>query len=258
MRHSITNDRPFKLRAPRLWSIVFWLLAWQTLSFCIGQEILLVSPVTVVFRLLELFMEKSFWHSIFFSFVRIVTGFLLAMFAGILFAGLASRFVIIRELLSPAIFTMKATPVASFIILALIWIPSRNLSVFISFLMVMPILYTNVLKGIQNTDPKLLEMAQVFALSPIRRLRYIYVSQVLPYFSSACSVSLGLCWKSGIAAEVIGIPKGSIGENLYQAKIYLNTPDLFAWTLVIILISLLFERIFLFFIDTAVRQLERM
>lgn len=258
MRHSITNDRPFKLRAPRLWSIVFWLLAWQTLSFCIGQEILLVSPVTVVFRLLELFMEKSFWHSIFFSFVRIVTGFLLAMFAGILFAGLASRFEIIRELLSPAIFTMKATPVASFIILALIWIPSRNLSVFISFLMVMPILYTNVLKGIQNTDPKLLEMAQVFALSPIRRLRYIYVSQVLPYFSSACSVSLGLCWKSGIAAEVIGIPKGSIGENLYQAKIYLNTPDLFAWTLVIILISLLFERIFLFFIDTAVRQLERM
>ena len=98
----------------------------------------------------------------------------------------------------------------------------------------------------------------MFEVSPWRSIRYIYVSQVLPFFRSACSVSLGLCWKAGVAAEVIGIPKGSIGENLYQSKIYLNTPDLFAWTLVIILISLLFERVFLLLVDRGVGRLERM
>jgi len=106
-------------------------------------------------------------------------------------------------------------------------------------------MYTNVLQGISNTDRKLLEMMNLFHVTLWRRIRYLYFPQVLPYFRSACSIALGLCWKSGIAAEVIGIPKGSIGEKLYSAKIYLMTGDLFAWTIVIILVSILFEKLFL-------------
>ena len=124
--------------------------------------------------------------------------------------------------------------------------------------MVLPVVYTNVLSGIRCTDPQLLEMARVFDLPALRCVRYIYVSQVLPYFRAACTVALGLCWKSGIAAEVIGVPKGSMGEKLYSAKIYLDTPDLFAWTLVIVLISLAFERLFLAGLDAVVARLERM
>ena len=60
-----------------------------------------------------------------------------------------------------------------------------------------------------------------------------------------------------MAAEVIGLPKGSIGERLYQAKIYLDTPDLFAWTAVIILVSLVFERVFLRLLDAGLARLER-
>lgn len=122
---------------------------------------------------------------------------------------------------------VKAVPVASFIILILIWVPSRNLSIVISFLMVLPVIYTNVLNGIRSTDPKLLEMARVFRIPLFRRIRYIYLSQLLPFLRTGFSLSLGLCWKAGVAAEVIGIPKGSIGEKLYEAKVYLETPDLF-------------------------------
>ena len=154
---------------------------------------------------------------------------------------------------------VKAVPVASFIILVLIWVPSRNLSVVISFLMVFPILYTNVLDGILSTDTlSFSRWHDVFATSPRSRIRYIYVSQVLPFFRTGCSIGLGLCWKAGVAAEVIGIPDGSIGEKLYNAKVYLNTPDLFAWTVVIVLISLLFEKLFLAMVDGAVIRLERM
>ena len=101
-------------------------------------------------------------------------------------------------------------------------------------------------------------MAEIFRLPLVRRIRYIYLSQVMPYFRSACTISIGMCWKSGIAAEVIGMPKGSIGEKLYQAKIYLNTPDLFAWTMVIIVVSRLFERVFLFGMQKLLEKLERM
>ena len=135
---------------------------------------------------------------------------------------------------------------------------SKNLAVLISFLIVLPVLYTNLLSGIRAADPQLLEMARVFRVPALRGIRYVYLPQVLPYFRSACGSALGLCWKSGIAAEVIGMPDGSIGEQLQQAKIYLNTPDLFAWTLVIVLVSLIFEKVFLALLKRGERALERM
>lgn len=253
-----TTANKKKNRTIRLWAVAVWLLVWQAVSTSIGQEILLVSPVVVLKRLTLLIQELSFWQSIGFSLIRILGGFLLAMSVGSVSAGLSARFRRIRELLAPAVLTVKAVPVASFIILVLIWVPSRNLSVVISFLMVFPIIYTNVLDGILSTDPRLLEMASVFEVPKRVQIRYIYVSQVLPFFRTGCSIGLGLCWKAGVAAEVIGIPDGSIGEKLYNAKVYLNTPDLFAWTVVIVLISLVFEKLFLAAVDKIVCHLERM
>ena len=195
-------------------AVFFWITIWQFASMYLGQEILLASPVSVVRKLFELSFTGNFWQSVGFSFVRIVTGFLLAMFLGIFLAVLAYWSKTVEILIAPVIAVVKSTPVASFIILCLIWIPSRNLSVFISFLM------------------------------------------VLPYFLSACRLSLGMCWKAGVAAEVIGVPSGSIGEKLYNAKIYLNTPDLFAWTIVIIVISFVFEKCFLGIVSRIVYMIE--
>ena len=154
--------------------------------------------------------------------LRIIGGFLCGVLFGTLLAIFAVNHTKFEELIAPLILLIKTIPVASFIILVLIFISSKNLSVMISFLMVLPIVYTNVRNGILETDRNLLEMASVFALSRFKKFRYIYVPQVFPYFQSACSVCLGLAFKSGIAAEVIGIPTGSIGEQLYNAKIYLN------------------------------------
>jgi NitT/TauT family transport system permease protein len=225
MASTSPSDGGSRRNAIRVWSVLLWLAVWQIAAMAIGHDILLVSPVTVVRRLVELAVTGSFWNSIGFSLLRIIGGFFLAAGTGLLFAAASYRFRAIEIMLEPPMQTIKAPPVASFVILILIWVPSRNLSVVISFLMVLPIMYTNVLAGIRSTDRQLLEMADVFRVPTGRRIRYIYVSQVLPYFRSACSVALGLGWKSGIAAEVIGIPVGSIGEKLYQSKIFLDTPD---------------------------------
>ncbi|MDR2546163.1 MAG: ABC transporter permease subunit [Lachnospiraceae bacterium] len=241
----------------RLWAVLAWLLIWQGLSLYIGHEILLPSPLAVIVRLIELAKEPVFWSAVWFSLLRIASGFALAVTVGVLLAAFAARWRRIEEFLTPVMLLIKATPVASFIILVLIWVNSANLSVIISFLMVLPIMYTNVRDGIANTDIKLIEMAQVFSLPKLRRVSHIYLPQTLPYFQSACMVGLGLCWKSGIAAEVIGIPTGSIGERLYLAKIYLAIPDLFAWTLTIVLVSIVFERLFMLFLRTIVIKLER-
>ena len=170
----------------------------------------------------------------------------LIVVTGLALAALAAALRWVEVLLRPLMLTIKSIPVASFIILALMWLRSAgNLAVFISFLMVLPVVYTNTLAGIRETDARLLEMAAGVRVPPAKRVRYLYVPAALPYFRSACTVGLGLCWKSGVAAEVIGITSGSIGEALYNAKILFSTAELLAWTVVIVLLSLAFERLFL-------------
>ena len=233
----------------RIWAVVFWLLVWQAGSMALNLPLLLPSPLSALLRLGELALTGAFWQAIGWSSVRIIGGFLISCLAAALLAIPAARWSWVRDLLGPLVAAVKAIPVASFIILALVWLSSRSLSLFISFLMVFPPVYLNVLEGIRQTDKSLLEMAKVFQVPLWRKLRGIYLPQVLPYFRAAVSLALGLCWKAGIAAEVIGLPDGSLGENLHTAKVYFMTPDLFAWTAVIVAVSVCFEKFFLKIVD---------
>ncbi|MCI8593840.1 MAG: ABC transporter permease subunit [Oscillospiraceae bacterium] len=238
----------------RLWAVAVWLLVWQGASMALGQALLLPSPLSALRRLCELALTAPFWQAVGWSGARIIGGFLLACAAGTLLAAPAAKWRAVRELLAPLVAAVKTVPVASFIILALVWLNSRSLSLFISFLMVFPTVYLNVLEGIAQADGKLLEMARVFRVPVGRTVRGVYLPAVLPYFRSAASLGLGMCWKAGVAAEVIGLPSGSLGERLYTAKVYFQTPDLFAWTAVIVLASVVFERVFLAAVDAAVRK----
>lgn len=247
-----------KKRVISLLCVFFWLVVWQAGAMALNQRILLVTPVDAAVKLIELIPSADFWKSVMFSAGRILSGFALGLTVGTGLAVFSGRYVFLRKLLSPFISVLKAVPVASFTILALIWVSSKNLSVLVTFLICVPIVYINMLEGIDSLDPKLKEMSTVFGIPPMRRFVGIYLSQLLPYFRSAAGLAIGLCWKSGTAAEVIGIPDGSIGEKLYQAKIYLETADLFAWTAVIIFVSWLCEKAFMSVIKLLVKRVEKM
>lgn len=240
----------------KIQAVLFWLLVWELGSRGLHQEILLVSPFSVIRRLFVLLRERDFYISALLSTGRILRGFFLAELLALFFAALSARFRLIAEMLRPPIAAIRAVPVASFIILILVWVPSRKLSASISLLMALPILYEGLLTGIRECDRELLEMAQVFRVSMWERLRTIWFPAVLPYFRSASVTALGLAWKAGIAAEVIGLPKHSIGEQLYNAKIYLDTADLFAWTLLIVLLSAGLQRLFEILLCWFVERIE--
>ena len=256
---SITSRKTQK--KPPLWqrlgAVLLALLLWQGAAMALNQRMLLASPVQVCARLISLLGEPGTWRVLLFSAVRIILGFLLGFAAGTALAILAGKIQPLEVLLWPFMVSIKSIPVASFIIISLIFFTSKQLSVFISFLMVFPVIYSNVLQGVKATDPGMLEMAKVFRLPWGRRLKYVHLPALKPFLFSACSVALGLSWKSGIAAEVIGIPDGSIGEMLYQAKIYFATADLFAWTVIIVLVSQTFEKLFLLLLKKGFERLEK-
>ena len=239
----------------RVGAVVFWLAVWQCAAMAVGQEVFLVSPLQALHTLLGLLPRKEFWQRVCFSSGRILLGFALGTVASAVLAAAAESCPAAETLLAPVMQLVKATPVASFIILALVWVRGSSLSVLISFLMVLPVMYSAVRTGIESADPQLLEMAQVFRLPLGRRLRAVWLPAVVPAFRQGCSVALGICWKSGVAAEVIGLPDGSIGDALYRAKITLSTGELFAWTFVIILLSVGFEKLFLALLRRAEKAL---
>lgn len=234
-----------------------WLLLWQAAAKAVGQELLLVSPRTVFCRLLQLVGQPVFWQAVFSSCGRIMTGVLLALAVGTVLAVLMGRFSFLYAFFRPALQVIKATPVASFIILALVWIRSDALGAFAAFLMVLPMVWANLYEGIGAVDRDLLEMAKAYRFSPGKRLRYLYLPSLLPYFAAACGAGIGIGWKAGVAAEVLGLPKNSIGKALYNAKIYLEMPDLFCWTAVIILLSLAFEKLAAFLLRTVTAWLAK-
>lgn len=225
---------------------LFWLLVWQIISMMIGMDILLPSPVQVIVELFGMIVGFEFWQMLFMTVMRVVVGFLSGFVLGTVFAIFAFRHRWFARFTSPIIYIVKSTPVASFIILALCWMGTETVPTFICLLMAMPIVWANVLAGLNAVDSKLLEMSDVFGFGFVKKLRYIYIPSILPYFTSAAETGLGLSWKAGIAAEVICRSKHSIGNKIFESKFYLEIAEMFALTAVVVLLSVVFDKLLKF------------
>lgn len=229
--------------------LLFWLGVWQITAMLVDNFLLVVTPLQALRALVTLVMQTEFWRSALGSLWRIAAGFLLGAVFGLLLAAISYRYRLAEEILRPFMVFCKAVPVAVFAVLLLIWWGSSLLAVAVCFLVVFPNIYLNTLEGLKSADAELIEMAEVFRLPFGTRFFYIYRPALKPFLLSAFQLSLGMCWKSGVAAEVIGTPVHSIGGALYLAKIYLDTADLFAWTAVIIVLSVLFEKIVFYWLE---------
>ena len=234
--------------------LAFWLIVWALAAAAVGTELLLPGPVQVWQKLCALAGTKVFWLTLGKSVLRVSTGILSAAILGVLVGLLTHKSAFAREILSPVMTLLKSTPVASFIILALVWLGRGIVPVVIAGLIVLPVVWANTAAGLAAIEPQLLELAQVFKLPYVRILRRIVWPSVLPYLRSALRSALGLGWKAGIAAEVLTVPPYSIGKGIYDAKLYLETTELFAWTAAVVLLSFLIEKVLLRLVDGTGRK----
>lgn len=222
---------------------VIWLAVWQTASILAGHEVYLSSPLSTTKTLFSLIGEEEFLASVIFSMARIMCGFILGTVFGALIAAASYKKAFLRDLFKPILSIVKSTPVASFIILALVWFTKTSVPALTSALIVIPVTYSNLYGGLNQMDSDLLEMASCFKMKRIAKLKHIYIPSLMPFFNAAVTSGLGMAWKAGIAAEVIASPNNSIGSQLFDAKIYLETDRLFAWTIVVIILSMIIEKL---------------
>ncbi len=257
MTTSITQNKTSRA-LKRLASALFWLAVWYFAALVVGQELIIPTPFSVLKTLAFLSSEKLFWQAAGLSLLRIFTGWAAGVLLGVLLAVLTVRFELMDSLFSPIIRIVRATPVASFIILALLWINHSAVPAFMATLMVVPIVWGSIRTAIEETDKDLLEMAAAYRFGKLKTMRLVYIPSALPAFASACNTSIGLAWKSGIAAEVLCLPRLSVGTYLYYSKIYLETPALFSWTIAVILLSFFLEKTFAFLLRKRGREYDKL
>lgn len=237
--------RTFFRRLPRpalvFISLAFWVGLWWLIAANFNKPLILPTPPATLKALWGLAVTAEFWRTVALSLARIFSGVAAALVAGALLAILTVKSCFLHTLISPLLTLCKATPVASVIFLVLLWVGRARVPFLISFMMALPIAWSNVREGILQTDKHLLEMAAVFRLGFFKKLRRVYAPSILPFFLAACRTALGLGWKAGVAAEVLCVPEHSIGRAIYEGKLYLFTDELFAWTLVVVLISMAVE-----------------
>lgn len=230
-------------------SIALWLLIWLIAALLIDNKIFLPTPLSVLKALINIAGTKEFYFTLLTSLRGILLGFLIGFIGGIITAALSYACKFCEIFFGTFMKIIKSIPVASFIILTLFWVSSKNLSILISALIVLPIIYGSFLTALKGTDKKLLEFAKVYRLSCIKKVIHIYIPGSINALIGSCQVAIGYAWKSGVAAEIIGLIRGTIGNELYKTKLYLASDQLFAWTITIILLSFICEKIIVFLLN---------
>ena len=220
----------------------FWILIWQLIYNGVGKDVIVPSPYNTWARIKELVATQEFWEITWDSVKRILLGYLCGVGLGLFLAVVTYTSKFLYVLLKPLISIARATPVESLTIILVVWVTNQKVPLFIVGLMVFPIIWANTYEGIKNTDKKLLQMSKSFSVGVLKRLFHIYFPSVYPYFIAGASTALGLAWKSGIAAEILGSTQNSVGQQINDAKVMLDSEGKFAWTIVVVLLSILFER----------------
>ncbi|MBQ3489045.1 MAG: ABC transporter permease subunit [Clostridia bacterium] len=232
----------------------FWLVLWQIFSTVLARPTVLPTPFAVMQKLWELMRTKAFYMDCLYSLARIFAGLIFGILFGVFLAAFCEVSGLFESVFSPAVSVIKATPIASIIILMLFVLEKSHVPMVAAMLMAVPIVFSNVRKGISSVPLEQKEVADVFGFGFGKRLKYCIFPSAFPYFSAACRSALGLAWKAGIAAEVICTPKYSIGLNLNDAKIYLESEALYAWTIVVVVMSVLIEKGVIHILDRFVKK----
>ena len=249
----ITEKKKFFLRSL---PFLFYFLLWEIISVLVDEPVLFPSPFDVGRAFLELFGEAEFYIFSLNTCKKVLLGFFSALFAGSLLGWLSFENEWIKSFLKMPLMLMKSVPVAAYIIMLYMWLPSRKIPALIAFIAVCPVVYNNIYDSFLKRNKEIYEMAEVFEVKGLKKLVYISFPEAFPFIRASVRTGLALSFKASVAAEVITISANTIGESFYDAKIYFDMTGLLAWTLALLIISFIFERLFLKLLNFVLEKTE--
>jgi NitT/TauT family transport system permease protein len=226
---------------PLATGVLFIVLAWAIAARAVDASIILPTPLETVLELWNQITARAFYGHLTATFLRTLIGFAAALVVGLVW-GLASGTTrLAGPFLFPSLVLIRSTPVIAIILLALIWFRATLAPVFVTWLMVVPIVVENVVAGTRSASGDLREMASVFRVPRERVIRQLTLPALRPYLFATAHAGLGMAFKVTVAAEVIVQPQRALGGAMQEARFFLDTPRILALTLSVIALSALTE-----------------
>ena len=238
-------------------AIIVWLVIWQLVAVALGNPWLLSGPVETAQTWGQLVLTASFWQAVASSIARIAIGYGIAFVAGCVLGYLAAKLPGLRIFLKPAILVIKSAPVVCVIALLLVAAGSHVTTAIVVGLVVFPQFYHAVMEASLSRDSEVVKVLDVFDVPAVRRALCVELIAFGTSVRAATATAAGLAWKSGVAAELIGLPGISIGEGVYLAKISLDSASIIAWTATVIVLSWLSEKLLIKLVDAIVKLPRR-
>ena len=223
---------------------LFWLLLYHILYIYINNDIYIPSMLAILKEIASIFTDKETLIDILYTLYRMLIASSISILAGVIIAIICASKTYIFEFIKPAMAILKTTPSIVMILIALIWFDAESLPVIICIAMCLPIMFSNIVYGIIDIDKVYLDFAKVYNIKKKNVYRYLYTSLLKPHFISGVNTIIGISFKLIIATEILAQPDYGIGKRIYDSKLYIKTDDMLAWTVVVIVVSLVIEGFF--------------
>jgi NitT/TauT family transport system permease protein len=221
--------------------IFMFFLVWLLLSSLVNTPLLVPSPTKVLSAFIELIGSTTSSEAILHTFFRLLLASTSSFIIGVI-GGLLSGFSpFMKAILHPIATVFRTIPVVSIIVIVLILLGMRFTPYVITFLMLFPISYQATYEGMIRIDSELIDVYHLDDHHPIRMIRYCILPLIAGYLKTALLQSAGLGIKVLVMAEYLAQTPRSIGYQLYLEKVFLRYDFVFAWTLLLIVLALLFE-----------------
>ena len=241
MTTSIIKNSVFNL-IKLIVGIVFCLTLWELLAVKIDNSYFMPRIAETFSALAVLIKTAGFWKYVLISLLRVALGLTAGIIFGVVLATVCHVIPVSKSLITPLITIMKATPVATIILILWFTLSNAELAVFVVFLMVTPVIWQNVYDGYKSISKEMREVCEIFEISRFKRLRILVFPAIIKYLVPAVITSVGLAWKAEIAAEIMTY--SNIGQSIDDFKtLHLDTPSVFAWAVVIVVLSLILESV---------------
>lgn len=231
-----------------------FLLLWFVISKIINLELILPTPYNTIKSLFSLLIHNEFWVAVSNTLTNSLISYGCSLLAAFLFAILGYIIFNIQKILNPIISVLRSIPTMAIILLLLIWFNSNIAPMIISALVIFPLLYSSFNNALKQVSVELIDMSNYYNVPKFRQIIYLYVPSMMPTTLSAIQSTISLNLKVLIAAEVLAATKDSIGRMMQTAKLYLDTAELIAWTVVAIVLGALLESIIAFIKYIVVRR----
>ena len=223
-------------------TFVLFVVLWMILSDLFNDADLLPTPLIVWNRIVTHLETGQLVFHTGMTLARVFMAFSVAMFFGILIGVFLGLFPRINRWVDPWVIFFLNLPALVVIVLCYLWIGLNEVAAVIAVAFnKTAMIIVAIREGVRSMNSKIEDMAIVYRLNLFKRIRHIWLPQLVPFITTGIRTGLAVIWKIVLVVEFLGRPNG-VGFKIHLYFQLFDIANVLAYSLFFVSIMLIIER----------------